>query len=450
MAKQRASYVCGDCGYKAAKWIGRCASCGAWGSMAAEQASTQLSSGVRTRAATPPSVTAARLRDVPASTVTRRQTGIAEFDRVLGGGVVPGAAILLSGEPGVGKSTLLLRAAASVAETGASVLYVSGEESAGQIRLRAERTGCLAENLFCAAETDLSVALGYIESADPDFIIVDSVQTLASPDVEGIAGGPAQVREVASVLVRVAKNRGTPIIIVGHVTKDGAVAGPRTLEHLVDVVCHFEGDKQTALRFLRTLKNRFGATDEIGCFEMRETGIVEVTDPSELFISGTNAEVSGTCVALAIEGRRAIPVEVQALVAPSSGPNPRRVTSGVDPARLAMILAILEKRVGIKLHTLDVYVSTVGGVKLLDPGADLAIALAIVSAAYDSPLPPTVAAAGELSLAGEIRAVIAKQQRKKEAERLGYKHFIDHTASTLQAACQRIAKLKTAGQPGEE
>lgn len=433
MAKSRVSYSCTACGWSAPKWVGRCGGCGEWGTVT-ESASATASSGTKTQGARAPERAAQSITQVSSDNTRHVSTNISELDRVLGGGVVPGAAILLSGEPGVGKSTLLLDVAANVARTGAKVLYASGEESTGQIRMRAERTNTMVDSLFLASETDLASVLGQIEAVDPSLIIVDSVQTLASADVDGVAGGPAQVREVAAVLVRVAKSRNTPIVLVGHVTKDGTVAGPRLLEHLVDVVCHFEGDRQTALRFLRSLKNRFGPTDEIGCFEMASSGIVPVPDPSGLFLSRSPEPISGTCVALALEGRRALPVEVQALVAPSATPNPRRVTSGVDSSRVAMILAVMERRAGIRLHDKDVYVSTVGGVRLTEPGADLAIGLAIASAATDTPLGHTTAAVGELSLAGEVRPVVAQQQRSSEATRLGYRTIIDASAKTIARA----------------
>jgi DNA repair protein RadA/Sms len=376
------------------------------------------------------------ITELSADAAAHRPSGIGELDRVLGGGIVPGAAVLFSGEPGVGKSTLLLDVAARVSSTGARVLYASGEESTGQIRMRAERTGALFDSLFLASENDLATVLGHIEAVQPELVIVDSVQTLASDQVEGSAGGPAQVREVASALIREAKARGVPIVLVGHVTKDGSVAGPRLLEHLVDVVCHFEGDRQSALRFLRSLKNRFGPTDEIGCFEMTSGGIAEVADPSGLFLSRGAEPVSGTCATVAMEGRRALPVEVQALVAGSATPNPRRVTSGVDSARVAMILAVLERRVGVKLHDKDVYVSTVGGVRLVEPAADLAIALAVISAVADRPLPHELAAIGELSLAGEIRPVVGGAQRASEARRLGYHRIVGSESGTLRRARQ--------------
>ncbi|MBL3687747.1 DNA repair protein RadA [Leucobacter zeae] len=443
MAKSNGGYTCTECGWQTSKWVGRCGECQQWGTVV-EQGRQGGSLARTTRAVSPVAGREARpITELTGDSVRHRPTGIAELDRVLGGGIVPGAAILFSGEPGVGKSTLLLDAAARAAAGGGDpaegrsrtrVLYASGEESTGQVRMRAERMGVLHDDLFLASETDLATVLGHIESVDPGLVVIDSVQTLASDQVEGSPGGPAQVREVASALIRVAKDRGTPVVLVGHVTKDGSVAGPRLLEHLVDVVCHFEGDRQTSLRFLRTLKNRFGPTDEIGCFEMTGTGIREVPDPSGLFLSRADATVSGTCATVAMEGRRALPVEVQALVAKSATPNPRRVTSGVDPSRVAMILAVIERRVGARIHDQDVYVSTVGGVRLVEPAADLAIALAILSAISDRPLPHDLAAFGEISLAGEVRPVMAGAQRAGEASRLGYARIVDAGSGTLDRA----------------
>lgn len=434
MAKTTSAYTCTECGWQTSKWVGRCGECQQWGTVL-ERAREGASLARTTRAVQPGAGREARpITELSGDTVAHQPTGIGELDRVLGGGIVPGAAILFSGEPGVGKSTLLLDTAARTAATGARILYASGEESTGQIRMRAERTGAMHDTLYLASETDLATVLGHIESVDPALVIIDSVQTMASDQIEGSPGGPSQVREVAAALIRVAKGRGTPVILVGHVTKDGSVAGPRLLEHLVDVVCHFEGDRQTSLRFLRTLKNRFGPTDEVGCFEMTGDGIQEVPDPSGLFLSRAAAPVSGTCATVALEGRRALPVEVQALVAKSATPNPRRVTSGVDPARVAMILAVLERRVGVRLHDQDVYVSTVGGVKLGEPAADLAIALAVISAASDRPLPHDLAAFGEISLAGEVRPVTGGPQRAQEARRLGYTRIIDAAAETLDRA----------------
>jgi DNA repair protein RadA/Sms len=331
----------------------------------------------------------------------------------------------------------LLDDAAEAARGGRTVLYISAEESAGQVYLRASRTGGLHDNLFLANDTDLGSVLGHIEQVSPDLLIVDSVQTVSSGVLEGSAGGVAQVREVAATLIRVAKDTALPIILVGHVTKDGQIAGPRTLEHLVDVVCQFEGDRQTSLRFVRALKNRFGPTDEVGCFEMSGEGIVEVPDPSSLFRSGSGTSVSGTCTTIALEGRRALPVEIQALVVPSSAPQPRRVVNGVESSRVAMLLAVLERRAGIALSSADVYVSTVGGIRIHEPGADLAIALAVASAAKDVPLASTTAAIGEISLAGEIRQVTQATQRASEAVRLGFTVLLDQSHTTISEAITR-------------
>ena len=374
------------------------------------------------------------ITQVSTEKVASRSTGVAEFDRVLGGGLVPGAVVLLSGEPGVGKSTLLLEVAARTAATGERVLYVSGEESVAQIRLRAERTGAMHDELFLASETDLANLLGQVDAVSPSLLIVDSVQTISHADIDGAAGLPSQVREVASNLIRVAKENSIGVILVGHVTKDGNIAGPRALEHLVDVVCHFEGDRQTSLRFVRSQKNRFGPTDEVGCFEMTGEGISEVPDPSGLFLSRAEIPVSGTCVTVSVEGKRALIAEVQALVVKSSSPQPRRVTNGVDSSRVAMILAVLERRAGLRLRELDVYVSTVGGVKISEPAADLAIAIAIASAINDKPVSHNLAAFGEISLAGEIRPVSNNKLRKNEAERLGFVRSVDNSVGGLKQA----------------
>lgn len=434
MAKANPGYRCTECGWTTIKWAGRCGECQEWGTVVESTTQTGILSKI-----VPIIVSADRIArpitTIPESgDVQHWPSGIGEFDRVLGGGIVPGAAILLSGEPGVGKSTLLLEVASRAAAQDARVLYVSAEESVSQVRLRATRTGALHDNLFLAAETDLATILGQIDAVKPQLLIVDSVQTVASSAIDGLAGGPSQVREVASVLIRVAKDRGLPVVLVGHVTKDGSIAGPRLLEHLVDVVCQFEGDRQTALRFVRALKNRFGPTDEVGCFEMTGDGIAEVPDPSGLFLSRSPVPVSGTCATVAMEGRRPLPVEIQALVVASGAPNPRRVTNGVDSSRLAMLLAVLERRAGISLSNKDVYVSTVGGIRLTEPGADLAIAIAVASASHDEPVAHTLAAFGEISLAGEIRPVSSGKQRDAEATRLGFTTRIDQSAGTLRAA----------------
>ena len=419
------------------KWVGRCGECQQWGTVQ-EQGAAPASKRVQSLA---PRSAAMPITQISTSDAPRRKSGVGEFDRVLGGGVVPGAAILLSGEPGVGKSTLLLEVAARAAKEGRRVLYVSAEESVAQVRLRAERTNALSDELFLASEVDLGTVLGHIDQVEPQLVIVDSVQTVVSAEQDGAAGMPGQVREVASTLIRVAKDRGLPVILVGHVTKDGNVAGPRVLEHLVDVVCHFEGDRQTALRFVRALKNRFGPTDEVGCFEMTGDGIREVPDPSSMFLS-QGEPVAGTCVGISMEGKRALPVEVQALTVHTGAPNPRRIVQGVDSARVAMVLAVLERRAGIKTSDIDVYVSTVGGVRFSEPAADLAIAIAVAGAIKDWSVPREVAVAGELSLAGEVRPVTHAAQRRTEAKRLGYARVIDDRASTVADAL-RSARDRT-------
>lgn len=436
------AFVCTECGWTTAKWVGRCGECQQWGTVQ-EQATQTGIARPQVTALAPAAERAARpITTISTTEAPRRTSGVGEFDRVLGGGIVPGAAILLSGEPGVGKSTLLLEVAAQAARGGRRVLYASAEESPAQVRLRAERTGALHDELFLASETDLATILGHIDEVRPELVIVDSVQTVASGLIDGAAGQPSQVREVAATLIRVAKERNLPVILVGHVTKDGQVAGPRVLEHLVDVVCHFEGDRQTALRFVRALKNRFGPTDEVGCFEMTGAGIAEVPDPSGLFLSQGAAE-PGTCVAIALEGRRALPVEVQALTIDSSAPNPRRVVHGLDSSRVAMVLAILERRAGISTSKLDVYVSTVGGVRFTEPAADLAIAVAVAGSMQHFSVPRMVAAVGELSLAGEIRPVVQAAQRRSEAARLGYSQVVDDRSKTLRAALGDVRSRAT-------
>ncbi|MDT7544130.1 MAG: hypothetical protein QOE99_240, partial [Actinomycetota bacterium] len=335
-----------------------------------------------------------------------------------------GAVVLLAGEPGAGKSTLCLEMAARAARDGAPTLYVTGEESAAQVRLRAERTGGLDPHLWLAAETDLSAVLGHVDAVKPGLLVVDSVQTIGASSVEGTAGGVTQIRAVTAALVAVAKERGIATVLVGHVTKDGSIAGPRLLEHLVDVVLHFEGDRHSTLRMVRAVKNRFGPADEVGCFALTGDGIVGLADPSGLFLSRRPQPVPGTCVTVTVEGRRPLLAEVQALVAKSTLPSPRRAVSGLDAGRVAMVLAVTERRGGKLLASNDVYTATVGGMRLTEPAADLALALAVASAVDDRPLPSDLIALGELGLSGELRPVPDLQRRLAEASRLGFRHAV--------------------------
>jgi DNA repair protein RadA/Sms len=390
-AAARPGYRCDECGLEVTKWVGRCPECQAWGTVIEVGARPGL-----TVVAGPVTSPAVPIANVAEQGARHQLTGEPEFDRVLGGGLVPGSVVLLAGEPGVGKSTLLISTAARIAESGRRCLVVTGEESAAQVRLRAGRIGALADDLYLAAETELGAVLGHVDAVQPQVLIVDSVQTIGSVEVDGSAGGVAQVREVASALIRLAKSRGMATILVGHVTKDGAVAGPRTLEHLVDVVLSFEGDRHSRLRLVRTVKNRFGPADEVGCFDLTDDGIVGLADPSGLFLAHGADPVSGTCVTVTMEGRRALVTEVQALVVSSTQANPRRATSGLDNARTAMILAVLQRRDGLQLSTQEVYTATVGGVKLAEPAADLALALAVAGAARDLAVVPGLVAIGEV------------------------------------------------------
>ncbi|MFD0918794.1 DNA repair protein RadA [Saccharopolyspora rosea] len=415
----RPAFRCADCGHEVAKWVGRCPNCQAWGTIdeaaPARPALAKVTAGA-------PSTPARPIAEVDLDSARAVSTGISELDRVLGGGIVPGAVVLLAGEPGVGKSTLLLEVAhrwASGASPGPS-LYVTGEESAGQVRLRAERTDSVHPQLFLGAESDLSAVLGHVDAVRPGLLIVDSVQTVQSPEAEGSPGGVTQVRAVTTALVALAKERGLPVVLVGHVTKDGAVAGPRVLEHLVDVVLHFEGDRHSSLRMLRGVKNRFGPADEVGCFEQRDDGITEVPDPSGLFMNRQEQQVEGTAVTVMVEGKRPLLSEVQALVTPTQMTMPRRAVSGLDSARVSMMLAVLDKHGSIRTGDQEVFAATVGGMKVTEPAADLAVALAVASSRLSRPLPSDLVVVGEVGLAGDIRRVTGVGRRLAEAARLGF------------------------------
>lgn len=438
MAKHQDQYQCCECGWTTPRWVGRCGECQAWGSVAATSAPT---SSLR---AVAPARPALPISQIPADQARAVCTGLGELDRVLGHGLTPGAVVLLAGEPGVGKSTLLLEVAAEWAKAGRRTLYVSAEESAAQVRLRAERTGALHDQLYLAAESDLGTVLGQIEQLSPELLVLDSVQTVQVPGVDGVPGGIAQVKEVTAALVRVAKQRALPVMLVGHVTKEGTVAGPRTLEHLVDVVLTFEGESHSGFRMLRATKNRFGPADEVGCFELTESGIAEVPDPSGLFTSPRSAAMPGTCLSISLAGRRPLLTEIQALVAPSAAPVPRRITHGLDSGRVSMILAVLQRRAGVRLHTKEVYTSTVGGVRVSDPGTDLATAVAIASAALDESIAGHTVALGEVGLSGELRSIPALSRRLSEAARLGFKMaLVPPTAGLLAPTGLRVLEVAT-------
>ncbi|MGH3636098.1 MAG: DNA repair protein RadA, partial [Mycobacterium sp.] len=367
-----------------------------------------------------PSCAAVPISSVEPHRARHCPTGVGELDRVLGGGVVPGSVTLLAGDPGVGKSTLLLRVAHQWAQSGHRALYVSGEESRGQIRMRADRTGCGHDEVFLAAECDLHALLGHIEAVQPTLVVVDSVQAMSTTEADGVSGGVTQVRAVTTALTAAAKATGVALILVGHVTKDGAIAGPRSLEHLVDVVLHFEGDRNSTLRMVRGLKNRFGAADEVGCFLLHDSGIDGVADPSGLFLDQRPRPVPGTAITVTMDGKRPLVGEVQALLATPSDGRPRRAVSGIDHARAAMIIAVLEKHARLSISVSDTFLSTVGGMRLTDPSSDLAVAVALASAYVDLPLPATAVVIGEVGLAGDLRQVNGMQRRLAEAARQGF------------------------------
>ncbi len=466
-SKSPLHYLCSECGWSGSKWYGRCPECGEWGTVnefreakvsglsrttrasrmtragniASAGRAESATTATKYASATTYATSAQPITAIKADDAMRIRTGFGEFDRVLGGGLVPGSVTLIAGEPGIGKSTLLLESAANIAKQAKSngnppVLYISGEESASQVKLRASRINAVNDHLLLATTGDLDTALDLIEAHHPTLAIVDSAQTIVAQGVDGITGGSTQVREVASALIDVAKANNIPILLVGHVTKDGSIAGPRTLEHLVDTVCQFEGDTQTALRMLRAVKNRFGPTDEVGCFDMSGEGIEEVPDPSGLFLSssGNSNESSdssngdskneGTCVTFTLEGHRSLPIEIQSLVTNSVLPAPRRAVSGVDANRIAMLTAVLYKHGGLNLLAKDIYVSTIAGALAKEPACDVAIVASLASSAKNKPVKPFTCAIGEISLTGQVRPVPRIESRLREAARIGYKRAV--------------------------
>ena len=436
MARESSRHVCQECGYETVRWLGRCPDCGQWNTLVAEMVVDRVLGRTGIDA---PAVQVLPIREISTESYARRSTGIGEFDRVLGGGVVPGSLVLVGGDPGIGKSTLMLQAAARLAATGRTI-YVTGEESVQQIKLRADRLNALADELYLVAETRLDALDACLAENKPQALIIDSIQTMYDPDLPSAPGTVTQVRACGARLLRLAKSRDITVFLIGHVTKSGAIAGPRVLEHMVDTVLYFEGDRFQTYRILRAVKNRYGSTDEIGLFEMRENGLVEIPNASQLLLSQRPEQSPGSAVLAAMEGTRPLLVEAQALVVRSHLNSPRRTTTGVDSNRAAMLLAVLERRCGLRMSDQDVYLNITGGLRVVEPAADLGIALALASSHRDEPLPPDLVAIGEVGLAGEVRAVRQLEQRLREAARLGFKQALVPPGAKLVAPA--LAEIK--------
>lgn len=420
-SKVKSVYVCSECGYESAKWYGKCPSCGEWNTLNEEikDYSKAASVSAKTSVYVPP----IQINEIDTNDETRYTTGLSELDRVLGGGIVKGSLVLLGGDPGIGKSTILLQICEYLGRS-MRILYVSGEESKRQLKLRASRLGVNSDNLYILTQTDVELVSEVVRQDKPDLVMIDSIQTMSLNELSSSPGSVTQVRECTNYLMRVAKSLDIPMIIVGHVNKEGSIAGPKVLEHVVDAVLHFEGDKQMAYRILRAVKNRYGSTNEIGVFEMTDIGLKEVENPSLMLLSGRPTNVSGTCVACAMEGTRPILAEIQGLATATGFGNPRRMSTGFDYNRMSLILAVLEKRAGYYFSNTDAYINVVGGLRLDEPAVDLAVALALVSSLKDVPISDNCIAFGEIGLAGEIRSVSHAQQRVNEAVRLGFKKII--------------------------
>lgn len=417
MAKAKTVFMCQECGYESPKWMGRCPGCQNWNTLVEETIRPAVpSSGLSAAPASKPS----RLSEVLLEEEPRIKTEMAELNRVLGGGVVPASLTLVGGDPGIGKSTLLLQTSDQLARGGHKVLYISGEESVRQTKMRATRLGVSSDALYVLAETDIRQIEGHLESVQPEIMIIDSIQTIYNSDLSSAPGSISQVKECTAYLLRLAKQRGIAIFIVGHVTKNGALAGPRTLEHMVDTVLYFEGERHHTFRILRAVKNRFGSTNEMGVFEMKEGGLAEVANPSEIFLQERAKGAAGSAIAASIEGTRPLLVEVQALVTPTSFGNPRRMAAGLDNHRVSLLMAVLEKRVGLLLQNQDAYINVAGGVKLDEPAVDLASAISIASSFNNSPTKVTDVFIGEVGLTGEVRRVSRIEQRVNEAYKLGF------------------------------
>ncbi|MEE1010974.1 MAG: DNA repair protein RadA [Acutalibacteraceae bacterium] len=421
--KSKSVFVCSNCEYETAKWLGKCPDCGEWNTFEEQIKQTEPVKSRNGYNLKPKSVTSYRLNEIENDNEVRYKTGMVELDRVLGGGIVKGSLVLLSGDPGIGKSTLLLQICNQLGKK-LKILYVSGEESYSQIKLRAQRLKVCTDNLYILCETDVQAICEHISSTTPDLVIVDSIQTMNFTELNSSPGCVTQVRESSNILMRTAKMLSVPIIMVGHVNKDGNIAGPKVLEHIVDAVLYFEGERNLSFRILRAVKNRFGSTNEIGVFEMYDTGLREVENPSEMLISGRPKNTPGVCVACVMEGTRPLLAEIQGLVSATGFGNPRRITNGFDYNRLAMLIAVLEKRAGYFFANMDTYINIVGGMKLDEPSLDLTIVMALVSSLKDYALRDDVLAFGEVGLAGEIRGVSHCEQRIKEASRLGFNRCI--------------------------
>lgn len=424
MAKLKTKYVCQDCGSEQPRWMGKCPECSAWNSLVEEAVAPAAPAGGKIAAQTLHSLARAaaptRLKDVSLKNEERFSTGLGELDRVLGGGIVPGSLVLLGGDPGIGKSTLLLQVAQRLAGGGRKVLYVSGEESARQLRMRAGRLGADNDDLYVLAETDLQVIAATLSQSKPEWAVIDSIQAIYDPDLNSAPGSVSQVRSATGTLMRLAKDQGVSLCIVGHVTKEGTLAGPRVLEHMVDTVLYFEGDRFKSYRLVRAVKNRFGSTNEVGLFEMHEAGLIEVLNPSAVFLAERTKETTGSAVVATMEGTRPLLVEIQALVSPSTLASPRRAATGIEHNRMVQILAVLEKRVGLPLSKFDVYVNVVGGLSIEEPAGDLGVALAVASSMRDVALQPEAIVLGEVGLNGEVRGINGLEARLKEASKLGF------------------------------
>ncbi len=442
--KSKTVYICSNCGYEAAKWLGKCPECGEWATMEESVREIVSAAGRAKTASKGKSVTSYALKDIDSDNELRYKTGMKELDRVLGGGIVKGSLILLSGDPGIGKSTILLQICQCLGKK-LKILYVSGEESYNQIKLRATRLRVNTENLFILCETDVQAICEHINSTLPDLVIVDSIQTMNFTELNSSPGCVTQVRESSNVLMRTAKSLMIPIIMVGHVNKDGNIAGPKVLEHIVDAVLYFEGERNLSFRILRAVKNRYGSTNEIGVFEMLDQGLREVENPSEMLISARPMNTPGSCVACVMEGTRPILAEIQGLVCASGFGNPRRISNGFDLNRLIMLIAVLEKRGGYYFSNMDAYINIVGGMKLDEPALDLTIVMALVSSLKDYALRDDVLAFGEIGLAGEIRGVSHCEQRIKEASRLGFKRCIVPKSNLKNVSASTKSEIEVVG-----